>query len=183
MLKDVWDWSEREVLLHSLPIFHVHCLFVACHCVLAAGAAMIFLTRFDLSDVLQQLPCATVMMGVPTYYTRLLAAPYFGVKHCKNIRLFISGSAPLLAQTHVDFEQRTGQKILERYGMSETNMLTSNPLKGERRAGTVGPALPKVQVRVASMDQQCVASNEVGSIEVKGENVFKGYWRMSDKTS
>ncbi|WP_235015287.1 AMP-binding protein [Oceanicoccus sp. KOV_DT_Chl] len=147
-LKDCWGWTSRDVLLHALPIFHVHGLFVACHCVLAAGAAMIMLPKFDVGKVIEQLPQATVLMGVPTFYTRLVDSPAFSAELCKDMRLFISGSAPLLAQTHAQFEQCSGHRILERYGMSETGMLISNPLIGERRAGTVGLPLPGVEVRV-----------------------------------
>ena len=183
MLKDYWGWTERDVLLHALPIFHVHGLFVACHCALAAGASMIFLPTFDVAAVRQYLPESTVMMGVPTYYTRLLAAADFSAAECHKMRLFISGSAPLLEETHRQFEARTGQRILERYGMSETSMLISNPLQGERRAGTVGLPLPGVTVRLVDEHNQPVAINEVGSIQVKGPNVFQGYWKMPEKTA
>ena len=183
MLVDYWGWSEQDVLLHALPIFHVHGLFVACHCVLAAGASMIFLPAFKTAEVMAQLPQSTVMMGVPTFYTRLLADANFSAQQCENIRLFISGSAPLLATTHHDFEQRSGHVILERYGMSETGMLISNPLQGERQAGTVGFALPGVEARIVDTKQQPVAVGDIGLIEVKGANVFQGYWNMPEKTA
>ena len=183
MLKDYWGWTSEDVLLHALPIFHVHGLFVACHCAMAAGASMIFLPGFDVDQVANHLPQATVMMGVPTFYTRLLAHPQFGVEHCRSMRLFISGSAPLLASTHQQFYQRTGHTILERYGMSETGMLVSNPLVGERRAGAVGFPLPGVEVRIVDKGQQPVATDAIGAIQVKGDNVFQGYWQMPEKTA
>ena len=182
-LKDYWGWSGEDVLLHALPLFHVHGLFVACHCVMAAGATMILLPKFDPAAVVEQLPKATVMMGVPTFYTRLLDTPAFTAELCAGMRLFISGSAPLLAQTHQQFEQRSGHRILERYGMSETGMLVSNPLKGERRAGTVGLPLPGVEVRVVDERNLPIAEGEVGSIQVKGPNIFQGYWQMPEKTA
>ena len=183
MLHDYWGWNQDDVLLHALPIFHVHGLFVACHCVLAAGASMIFMPSFNVEDVITQLPKATVMMGVPTFYTRLLATGDFSAGQCSAMRLFISGSAPLLATTHQAFEQRTGHRILERYGMSETSMLISNPLQGERRAGTVGLPLPGITVRLVDADNQAVAIGDVGSIQVKGPNIFQGYWKMPEKTA
>ena len=173
-LKDVWGFGADDVLLHALPIFHTHGLFVATNTVLASGASMIFLPKFDAAQVLDLLPRASVMMGVPTFYTRLLADPRLDRARTAGVRLFISGSAPLLAETHRAFEARTGQRILERYGMTETNMNTSNPLHGERRAGTVGLPLPGVEVRL---------TGENGMIEVKGPNVFKGYWNMPEKTA
>lgn len=183
VLKQYWGWSQEDVLLHALPIFHVHGLFVACHCVLAAGASMIFLPAFNPRDVMDNLPYATVMMGVPTFYTRLLDDEFFGAGHCENMRLFISGSAPLLEETHKQFEQRTGHKILERYGMSETSMQTSNPLTGERRAGTVGFPLPGIDVRIVDQSYCPVVDGNIGSIQVKGPNVFQGYWKMPKKTA
>ncbi|WP_019531659.1 AMP-binding protein [Dasania marina] len=182
-LKAMWGFTADDVLLHALPIFHVHGLFVACHCVLAAGASMQFLPSFDLDKVMAALPKATVMMGVPTFYTRLLAEQRFNAEQCRNIRVFISGSAPLLASTHQQFAERTGHKILERYGMTETGMLISNPLQGERRAGTIGWPLPEVLVRIVDEQQLPLASGEIGSIQVKGANVFKGYWRKPEKTA
>lgn len=181
-LKSLWGFESGDVLLHALPLFHVHGLFVACHCVLAAGASMRFLPRPDVDLLLQYLPGATVLMGVPTFYTRLLADSRFGREQCRTMRLFISGSAPLLEATHRQFEQRTGHRILERYGMSETGMLVSNPLDGERRAGTVGLPLPDVDVRIVDENNIAVAVGEVGSIQVKGPNVFRGYWQMPEKT-
>lgn len=181
-LASLWGFSASDVLLHALPLFHVHGLFVACHCVLAVGASMIFLPKPEVDLLLQHLPQASVLMGVPTFYTRLLGDTRFGAEHCRNMRLFISGSAPLLESTHRQFEQRTGLKILERYGMSETGMLVSNPLQGERRAGTVGLPLPDVTVRIVDSENISVASGAVGSIQVKGPNVFQGYWQMPEKT-
>ncbi|MEO8305761.1 MAG: malonyl-CoA synthase [Betaproteobacteria bacterium] len=181
-LVSCWGFTRGDVLLHALPIYHVHGLFVACHCALLAGARMLWLSKFDAAEVRALLPRATVMMGVPTFYTRLLGLPAFGADDCRSIRLFISGSAPLLPETFDDFRQRTGQTILERYGMTETGMNTSNPLDGDRIGGTVGPALPGVQLRVVDAEGQSCAVGDVGGIEVKGPNVFAGYWRMPDKT-
>jgi malonyl-CoA/methylmalonyl-CoA synthetase len=177
-----WGLTRGDVLLHALPIFHVHGLFVACHCALLAGARMLWLAKFDANEVRELLPRATVMMGVPTFYTRLLALPGFGAEDCRSMRLFVSGSAPLLPETFDEFRKRTGHTILERYGMTETGMNTSNPLAGDRIAGTVGPALPGVSVRVVDADGRSCRAGEVGSIEVRGPNVFAGYWRMPDKT-
>ena len=177
-----WGFTRGDILLHALPIYHVHGLFVACHCALLAGARMLWLPRFDAAEVRALLPRATVMMGVPTFYTRLLGMPEFGTDDCRSIRLFVSGSAPLLPETFDDFRQRTGQTILERYGMTETGMNTSNPLDGDRIGGTVGPALPGVSVRVVDAEGQPCAVGDVGGVEVKGPNVFAGYWRMPDKT-
>lgn len=182
-LHDYWGWHTGDVLLHALPIFHVHGLFVACHCVLAAGAQMIFLPAFDAQQVMRYLPQASVLMGVPTFYTRLLGEANFDASICNSVRLFISGSAPLLESTHREFEARSGHSILERYGMTETGMLTSNPLHGERRAGTVGKPLPDVQLRIVDTDNSALLAGEVGSIQVKGPNVFQGYWRMPGKTA
>lgn len=179
------DAGKRDVLLHALPLFHVHGLFVASHAALFAGARMLMLPKFDLAQVLERLPRSTVMMGVPTYYTRLLCDPEFGRAHCRSMRLFIAGSAPLLAETHRQFEQRTGHRILERYGMSETLMLTSNPyfeVDGERIAGTVGVPLPGVGVRVVGHDGGECATDAIGAVQVRGSNVFSGYWRMPKKS-
>ena len=181
-LCDAWGWQSDDVLLHALPIFHVHGLFVALHCVFLGGGSMVFLPRFDADAVIGHLPRSTVMMGVPTFYTRLLARESFTADTCRGMRLFISGSAPLAAQTFAKFETRTGHRILERYGMSETLMSTSNPLAGERIGGTVGFALPGIEARIAD-DGRVLANGEIGEIEVRGPNVFRGYWRMPDKTA
>ncbi len=181
-LTDCWGFTRGDVLLHALPIYHVHGLFVACHCALLSGSRMLWLAKFDAGEVRALLPRATVMMGVPTFYTRLLALPEFGAADCASMRLFVSGSAPLLPETFEQFRARTGFTILERYGMSETGMNTSNPLAGERIAGTVGPPLPGVSIRVVDETGRPCAATEVGAIEVKGPNVFAGYWRMPDKT-
>ncbi len=181
-LHQYWGFRPGDVLLHALPIFHVHGLFVALHCAMLNASSIIFLPKFDAVEVRKLLPDATVMMGVPTFYTRLLDCEDFGREQCKHVRLFVSGSAPLTEQTFAEFEQRTGQKILERYGMTETNMITSNPLEGERVAGTVGYALPGIQVRVADETGKPLPPNTVGSVELKGPNVFTGYWQMPEKT-
>ena len=181
-LVNCWGFTRGDVLLHALPIYHVHGLFVACHCALLSGSRMLWLPKFDAHEVRGLLPRATVMMGVPTFYTRLLALPVFGAADCRSMRLFISGSAPLLPETFEQFRARAGCTILERYGMSETGMNTSNPLAGERIAGTVGPPLPGVSVRVVDAEGRPCAAGEVGGIEVKGPNVFAGYWRMPEKT-
>jgi malonyl-CoA/methylmalonyl-CoA synthetase len=182
VLIDAWRFIEDDVLLHALPIFHVHGLFVANHCALLSGARMLWHARFDPKPVLRDLARATVMMGVPTFYTRLLADPEFTAACCARVRLFVSGSAPLLLETFESFRLRTGKTILERYGMSEAGMIASNPLAGERRGGTVGFPLPGVGVRIAD-DQDCaVPAGQTGGIQLKGENVFAGYWRMPEKT-
>ena len=183
VLKVLWGWRRNDVLLHALPIFHVHGLFVALHGALLSGSKMIWHNKFDPDAVIAALPRVTVMMGVPTMYVRLLDNPNFTSKAARNMRLFISGSAPLLKETFVQFEARLGKRILERYGMSETIMLTSNPLLGERIAGTVGLALPQVQVRVADEEGLVLANGNVGGIQVKGPNVFAGYWQMPEKTA
>lgn len=184
-LAHAWRFTERDVLLHALPIFHVHGLFVAINTVLASGSSMLFLPRFDADEVVRLLPEATVMMGVPTFYTRLLQHPAFTREAAGTIRLFVSGSAPLLAETHREFRARTGHAILERYGMSETLMNTSNPYEGERVAGSVGPALPGVEMRIADPESGALLPDveSVGMIEVRGPNVFRGYWRMPEKTA
>ena len=182
-LVDEWRFTEADVLLHALPIFHTHGLFVAINCVLCSGASMIFLPAFDVKAILQHLPHATTMMGVPTFYTRLLGEEKFTRELASHMRLFVSGSAPLLAETHIAFEARTGKRILERYGMTETNMNTSNPYDGERRAGTVGFPLPGVSLRICDPETgQEIADGEIGVLEVKGPNVFSGYWQMPEKT-
>jgi malonyl-CoA/methylmalonyl-CoA synthetase len=181
-----WRWRRGDVLLHALPIFHVHGLFVALHGALLSGSKMIWLPRFDSRQALALLPRATVFMGVPTMYVRLLDEPGFDASALGTMRLFISGSAPLLTDTFRQFEARTGQRILERYGMSETVMLTSNPYDGNRVAGTVGLPLPGVAVRIATDDGRLLGSGEgvgeIGGIEVRGPSVFSGYWRMPEKT-
>ena len=186
VLHDYWGWRGDDVLIHALPIFHVHGLFVASHGALLAGAKMIWFGRFDARKVIERLPEATVFMGVPTLYVRMLADPTLSREACAHMRLFISGSAPLLIETFDDWTARTGHTILERYGMSETVMLTSNPYdtaQGERRGGTVGRALPGVGVRIRDDKGQPLHSGEIGHIEVKGPNVFKGYWRLPEKTA
>jgi len=181
-LVEQWGFTRGDVLLHALPVYHVHGLFVACHCVLLSGSRMLWLPKFDAGETSARLAQATVMMGVPTFYTRLLAEPTFDATSCRNIRLFVSGSAPLLPETFSEFRARTGHTILERYGMTETGMNTANPLAGERIAGTVGPPLPGISVRVVDADERPCKPGTVGEIEVKGPNVFRGYWRMPDKT-
>ncbi len=182
-LVDCWRFSADDVLLHALPIFHSHGLFVATNVMLLAGGSMIFLPKFDLETILSRLPDATTMMGVPTFYTRLLDDQRFTKELTAHMRLFISGSAPLLAETHERFQTRTGHRILERYGMTETSMNTSNPYDGERRAGTVGFALPDVEIKVCDPETDAeVPQGEIGVLEVRGPNVFKGYWQMPEKT-
>ena len=186
VLKDYWAWQPADVLIHVLPIFHVHGLFVASHGALLAGAQMIWFNRFDARAVVEHLPEATVFMGVPTLYVRMLAEPVLTREACARMRLFIAGSAPLLVETFEAFRERTGHTILERYGMSETAMLTSNPCAaadGARRGGTVGLPLPGVQLRIHDEKGQPLRHGEIGGIEVKGPNVFKGYWRMPEKTA
>ena len=182
-LRACWGWRDEDVLLHALPLFHVHGLFIALHCALLGGTPTIFLPRFDAAEVQRRLPQATVMMGVPTFYSRLLKRAGFGQPQCTGMRLFISGSAPLTEQVFHAWEARTGHRILERYGMSETIINTSNPLHGSRVAGTVGFPLPGVEVRIAAEDGAALPPGEVGGIEVRGENVFQGYWRMPHKTA
>jgi len=182
-LKNLWQFEKEDVLLHALPIYHTHGLFVAINLVLYSRASMVFLPKFKPSTVCETLPNCTVMMGVPTFYSRLMAAENFTKEICSSIRLFISGSAPLLAVDHMEFEKRTAKVILERYGMTETNMITSNPYDGERKAGTVGQRLNGIQVRVVSeLEKSEVEVNQIGMIQVKGPNVFKGYWNMPEKT-
>ena len=182
-LVSMWGFTDDDVLLHALPIFHVHGLFVALGCVFLSGASMHWLQGFDASQVIQALPGCTAMMGVPTYYTRLLADDRFTADLVKGMRLFVSGSAPLLEETFHEFEQRTGHRILERYGMSETNMNTSNPLDGERKPGTVGLPLPGVSVRIVDDENNVLPEGEIGNLQVRGDNVFKGYWKMPEKTA
>ena len=181
VLHRAWGFRPGDVLVHMLPLFHVHGLFVACHCALMNGSPMRFHPKFDAGLALRDFATSTVFMGVPTFYTRLLAEPGLTREACRNMRLFVSGSAPLLAETHVEFERRTGQRILERYGMTETGMLTSNPLEGARRAGSVGPALPGVEVRVVDDAGEACPAGENGHVQVRGPNVFPGYWRMPER--
>ncbi len=182
-LVEIWGFSASDRLLHMLPIYHVHGLFVGVSCVLMSGASMEWHPGFNDKAAIAALPDCTVMMGVPTFYTRLLSNPDFGQECCSNVRLFISGSAPLLTETFVEFQERTKHTILERYGMTETGMNTSNPLRGERRAGTVGPPLPGVTARVVGEAGEPIATGETGNLQVRGPNVFPGYWRMPEKTA
>ena len=184
VLAGLWEFGSGDVLLHALPVFHTHGLFVACNVLMLAGGSMIFLPAFDLDEMIRRLPEATSMMGVPTFYTRLLDDSRFDSERVRHMRLFVSGSAPMLVETHRSFEQRTGHRILERYGMTETGMNTSNPYHGERRVGTVGPALPGIEVRVVDAETGApMPCGEVGMIQVSGPNVFAGYWRMPEKTA
>jgi malonyl-CoA/methylmalonyl-CoA synthetase len=183
VLRDNWRFTPEDRLLHALPIFHTHGLFVATNVTLMTGSSLIFLPTFNANEIVRLLPQATVMMGVPTFYTRLLARDDFGRDLVAHIRLFVSGSAPLSAETHKEFGVRTGHAILERYGMTETNMNTSNPYDGDRIPGAVGLPLPGVEIRIADPQTgQAVPDGEVGVIEIRGPNVFKGYWRMPEKT-
>ncbi|MFS2052492.1 malonyl-CoA synthase [Variovorax sp. Varisp41] len=185
VLKDYWGWTEGDVLIHALPIFHVHGLFVALHGALLNGSKILWFSKFDPKRIAAKLPEATVFMGVPTLYVRLLAEPGLTREAVRNMRLFVAGSAPLLIETFDEWRERTGHTILERYGMSETIMLTSNPYRpeqGERRGGTVGFALPGVQLRVRDDQGRDCTTDEIGGIEVSGPNVFAGYWRMPEKT-
>ena len=182
-LAEAWRFTETDRLIHALPIFHTHGLFVACNVVLMSGASMYFLPRFDVDNVIGAMADGTVLMGVPTFYTRLLQDPRLTPELTANIRLFTSGSAPLTADTHNAFRQRTGFAILERYGMTETNMITSNPYDGERLAGTVGMPLSGVEVRITDAEtHKTIAPGDIGMLEVRGPNVFSGYWRMPEKT-
>jgi malonyl-CoA/methylmalonyl-CoA synthetase len=182
-LVDYWRFTDSDVLIHALPIYHTHGLFVASNVTLFARASMIFLPKFDSEAIIKLMARATVLMGVPTFYTRLLQNPALNKQTTRHMRLFVSGSAPLLAETHREWFARTGHAVLERYGMTETNMNTSNPYDGERVPGAVGYPLPGVSVRVTDPETgKELARDEVGMIEVKGPNVFKGYWRMPEKT-
>ncbi len=183
-LAEFWRFTDRDVLIHALPIFHTHGLFVAIDTVMLSGGTMIWRGRFDADEVIGLMARATTLMGVPTFYTRLVAHKGLTPEAARNMRLFVSGSAPLLAETHQAFLERTGHRILERYGMTETGMNTSNPYDGDRRAGTVGLPLPGVEVRVADPETgKVLETGEIGVLEVKGPNVFKGYWRMPEKTA
>src|ERR1700754_3907442 len=182
-LVDYWRFTDKDVLIHALPIYHTHGLFVASNVTLFARASMVFLPKFDPELIIRLMARATVMMGVPTFYTRLLQSPALTKEATAHMRLFVSGSAPLLADTHREWAARTGHAVLERYGMTETNMNTSNPYDGERVPGAVGHALPGVSVRITDPETgQQLAPDTIGMIEVKGSNVFKGYWRMPEKT-
>ncbi len=182
-LHEIWGFEPGDVLLHALPIFHVHGLFVALHTAFLNASKILFLPAFDAGVVRGLLPEATVLMGVPTFYSRLLAEPGFGSADCQSIRLFVSGSAPLTEAVFGEFETRTGHRILERYGMTEAGMITSNPLRGERVAGTVGFPLPDVEVRVAGEDGAELPVAEVGTLEIRGPNLFPGYWGLPEKTA
>lgn len=183
-LQEIWEFTEDDVLLHALPIFHIHGLFVAVNIALKSGAKLIFESSFDVNRIISLLPKATTLMGVPTFYTRLLSDDRFDRDLTQHMRLFVSGSAPLLPETHVQFEQRTGHRILERYGMTETNMNASNPYRGDRRAGTVGFPLPNVELKITDATTgEELPQGEIGQIEVRGPNVFKGYWNMPEKTA
>jgi len=180
-LVQAWGWRTDDVLLHALPVYHIHGLFVACHCALLGASKLLLLAKFDAKRVVELLPRATVFMGVPTFYTRLLAEPSLDAGRCRRMRLFISGSAPLLVQTFEDFRQRTGHTILERYGMTETGMNTSNPLGAERRPGTVGQALPGVSLRIVDERERDVECGGIGQLLVRGDNVSPGYWGMPER--
>lgn len=183
VLRDYWQFTADDTLIHALPIFHVHGLFVAINTVLAAGSSMIFMRGFDADEIIRNMPQATALMGVPTFYVRLLQQDGL-TEASKNIRLFVSGSAPLLAETYKQWQEKTGHAILERYGMTETNMNTSNPYEGERRAGTVGFPLPGTEVIITDPQSgELLPTGETGSIEIRGPNVFSGYWKMPEKTA
>ncbi len=183
-LREAWHYTDRDVLIHALPIFHTHGLFVATNVTLFSGASMIFLPKFDMDRIFEAMARATVLMGVPTFYVRLLEDDMLNAETTRNMRLFISGSAPLLAETHREWQARTGHAILERYGMTETNMNASNPYEGDRLAGTVGLPLPGVEIIVTDPETGAeLPQGEIGMIEVRGANVFKGYWQMPDKTA
>jgi malonyl-CoA/methylmalonyl-CoA synthetase len=176
-LVKIWRFTSEDILIHALPTYHTHGLFVATNTIMLAGASMIYLPKFDATQIINLMPRATTLMGVPTFYTRLLDHPNLNTAHVKNMRVFISGSAPLLAETHREWRAKTGHAILERYGMTETNMNSSNPYEGERVPGSVGFPLPNVDIRIDT------APGEIGMIEIKGPNVFKGYWRNPEKTA
>lgn len=182
-LYETWGWTHGDILLHALPIFHIHGLFVATHLAVLNASPIVFLPRFSPDQIIRSLPASTVYMGVPTNYTRLLAKPGFNKEACRNMRLFTSGSAPLLVQTFNEFQNRTGHTIVERYGMTETGINASNPLDGQRKPGTVGPPLPGVAARVVDDQGQPVATDVTGNLRVKGASVFKGYWRLPEKTA
>ena len=182
VLRDYWRWRRGDVLIHALPIYHVHGLFVALHGALINGSTMLWHAGFDADAVIDDLARATILMGVPTFYVRLAAHPGLTREAAANMRLFVSGSAPLLEATFADFEARTGHRILERYGMTEAGMICSNPYEGERLSGTVGFALPGVEARVADDSGRALPRGEPGVLEIRGPNLFKGYWRNPEKT-
>ncbi len=183
-LHQIWKFEPEDVLVHALPIFHIHGLFVALHCALLNASKVVFLPSFDLSQIIEALRGdATILMGVPTFYSRLLDCPEFQASDCDGMRLFISGSAPMTEQLHAAWTEKTGHKILERYGMTEAGMITSNPYEGERVPGTVGYPLPGVELRIADTEGKEIPRGEIGCIEVRGPNIFRGYWQMPEKTA
>ena len=184
-LVEAWEFTPADVLLHALPLFHVHGLFMALNTVLASGASLLFLPRFDVDDLMRLLPQASVLMGVPTFYSRLLSHPRFTQESAATIRVFISGSAPLLPETHREFTARCGHSIMERYGMTETMVIASNPLHAVRKPGSVGPPLPGIEVRIAEVQEGGVSleGNRIGMVEVRGASVFRGYWNAPEKTA
>ena len=182
-LTKLWGFTSKDVLLHALPLFHAHGLFISGHCALLSGSRILFLKKFNAEQVLSLLPRATVMMGVPTFYTRLLDQSSFTAATAANMRLFVSGSAPLLSETNKEFQRRTGQVVLERYGMTESAIITSNPFIGERRVGTVGKAIDGVEVRVADGGDKPLPADQIGGIQIRGSGVMKGYWRKPEKTA
>ena len=181
-LKEAWNFTQEDCLLHALPIYHVHGLFVALGCVFLSGSRVLWMNAFDADEVLKILPKCSVMMGVPTYYTRLLSNPKLNNDTLANIRVFISGSAPLLEDTFNEFRSKTGHYILERYGMTETNIICSNPIAGKRKPGTVGLPLEGQSLRIVDDSLNNFDKDEIGNIQVKGPNVFNGYWNLPDKT-
>jgi malonyl-CoA/methylmalonyl-CoA synthetase len=183
-LHKYWEWEPGDVLIHALPIFHIHGLFVALHCALLNASKVLFHERFEVNKIIQDLPAASVFMGVPTFYTRLLASPNFNKGVCRSIRLFISGSAPLLFETFSEFKERTNHSILERYGMTEAGMITSNPYKlSQRIPNTVGYTLPGISARISDTKGKKLSPGEIGVLEISGPNVFTGYWQMQEKTA
>ncbi|HZZ85515.1 MAG TPA: AMP-binding protein [Anaeromyxobacteraceae bacterium] len=182
-LARLWGFGPGDRLLHALPIFHAHGLFIAAHCALLSGSAMLFASRFAADEVLGLLPRATVMMGVPTFYTRLLEQPGLDAAACRGVRLFVSGSAPLLAETTAEFAARTGHAILERYGMTEAVVIASNPLRGERRPGSVGRPVDGVELRIADAADAPLPPGAVGGVQIRGAAVMKGYWRQPERTA
>ncbi len=182
-LHDVWGWQRDDVLLHVLPIFHVHGLFVALHPAMLGGSTVLFHPKFELDATLAALPDATVMMAVPTIYNRLLQSDQFTPEQCASMRVFTSGSAPLAADKHDDFARKSGHVVLNRYGMTEAGIITSSPLDGERPAGTVGFAMPGLELRVVDSDDQPLPEGEPGMVQIKGTTLFAGYWQLPEKTA